>query len=183
MNTITLRHAIRPVLLTGLLVSAACAQAADPLTEAMQQAYAPYRAALFKTNSGSAPEAAGALKQATEAWNSLRQRFGAQPPLPYAADAALPTTFQAVSDAYQTATQQVAAGHLPEAHETLEGVRDQLAQLRQRNQVIVFSDHMNAYHAEMEHLLNQGKPWLKEAQGLQHVAAQAGACSRTWRAR
>ena len=166
--------AMRTALLGAALVAVCQAQAADPLTDAIQRAYAPYRAALFKTNSGSATEAAAALGQASEAWNGVRQRYGQQPPLPYAADTALPATFEAVSNAYQTATQQVSAGQLPEAHETLEAVREHLAQLRQRNQVIVFSDHMNAYHAEMEHVLAHGKAWLAEPQGLQRVAAAAG---------
>ncbi len=47
--------ALTPRTLIGALSLAASASlwAADPVTDALQQAYAPYRAAFFKTNTGS----------------------------------------------------------------------------------------------------------------------------------
>lgn len=47
------------------------AQAADPFTDAVQQAYAPYRVALFKTSSGSLAEAREAVDKAGKAWETV----------------------------------------------------------------------------------------------------------------
>ena len=83
-------------------------------------------------------------------------------------------TLTKVGQVYERAASQVAAGQLPEAHETLEEVRDLLADLRRRNGVIVYSDHMNAYHAEMEHVLEGGAKLLGESRGLLELIARAG---------
>jgi len=68
----------------------------------------------------------------------------------------------------------VEAGQLPQAHETLEGIRDLLADLRRRNGVIVFSDHMNAYHAAMETLLEAGPQVLEGPKAFLELMARAG---------
>lgn len=148
--------------------------AADPITDALQKAYAPYRAALFKTNAGQTGESADALKQAQQAWSLVVQLVKSQPTVPYANDALMARTLAGVEEHYAKAAQQVAAGQLPQAHDTLEGVRDLLSELRRQNQVIVYSDHMNAYHAQMEHLLEEGPTWLRADDGLPKLAAQAG---------
>lgn len=153
------------------------AWSADPVTDALQKAYAPYRAALFKTNAGQAAESAEALKQAQQAWAQVTQMVKSQPTVPYANDALMAKTLTGVEGYYATAAQQVTAGKLSEAHATLEAVRDLLSELRRQNQVIVYSDHMNAYHAQMEHLLDEGPKWLQAADGLPKLAAQAGVLS------
>lgn len=169
-----LRFRVLPLL---AFAAGACgwpAWAADPVTDALQKAYAPYRAALFKTNAGQADESANALKQAQQAWSQVTQLVRSQPTVPYANDALMARTLTGVEEHYAKAAQQVAAGQLPQAHDTLEGVRDLLSELRRQNQVIVYSDHMNAYHAQMEHLLDEGPTWLKADDGLPKLAAQAG---------
>lgn len=170
------RHSI---LLAAMLASACSvsAWAADPVTDAIQKAYGPYRAALFKTNAGQAGESVEALKQAQAAWAQVAQLVKSQPTVPYANDALMAKTLTGVDGYYATAAQQVAAGKLPDAHATLEGVRDLLSELRRQNQVIVYSDHMNAYHAQMEHLLEEGPKWLKAGDGMPRLAAQAGVLS------
>jgi molybdopterin converting factor small subunit len=162
--------------LTASTLSVA-AWSADPVTDALQKAYAPYRAALFKTNSGQAAESAEALKQAQQAWGQVTLLVKSQPTVPYANDTLMASTLSGVEAHYAKAAQQVAAGQLPQAHDTLEAVRDLLSELRRQNQVIVYSDHMNAYHAQMEHLLGEGPTWLKATDGLPKLAAQAGVLS------
>jgi hypothetical protein len=132
------------------------AVAADPFTDAMQAAYAPYRAALFRTNGKSQPEAEQATTQAQQAWKSLADRFAAKPPPPYDRDARFAATLAEVAAVYERAAEQVKAQRLADAHETLEQARGLMAGLRKRNDVIVFGDHMNAYHAEMEQVLDDG---------------------------
>ena len=45
---------------------------------------------------------------------------------------------------------------------------------RQRNGVVVFSDAMNDYHSEMEHVLGEGPKALQQAQGWMQLMARAG---------
>lgn len=163
--------------LAALALAAALAlpaAAGDAVTDAMQAAYAPYRAALFRTNGKSQPEAQQAIAQAQQAWKGISERFGSQPPAPYDRDPGFAASLAKVAAVYEKAAREIAAGQLPEAHETLEEARDVVAALRQRNGVVVFSDHMNAYHAEMEHLLNDGSKLLGAPQGLAQLTAQAG---------
>lgn len=148
-------HATLSACAAGCLLSLS-AVAADPFTDAMQAAYAPYRAALFRTNGKSQPEAEQATTQAQQAWKSLADRFAATPPPPYDRDTRFAATLAEVAAVYERAAVQVKAQRLTEAHDTLEQARDLMAELRKRNDVIVFSDHMNAYHAEMEHVLDDG---------------------------
>ncbi|MDO8447899.1 MAG: hypothetical protein Q7T10_03735 [Rhodoferax sp.] len=162
----------------ALLVLSTCAAlptlAADAVTDAMQEAYGPYRVALFKTNSNSQTEAQQAMTQAQQSWGKLAAQFGAKPPAPYDRDGAFGTSLAEVSRVYTKATEQVAANQLTAAHETLEAARDIMAQMRHRNQVIVYSDHMNAYHSEMEHVLIDGAKTLAQPNGMQQLTAQAG---------
>lgn len=162
----------------ALLLLGSCAAfpvlAADAVTDAMQAAYGPYRVALFKTNRNSQAEAQQAMAQAQQAWGQLAVQFGSKPPAPYDRDAAFATSLAEVSKVYAKASEQVVANQLTAAHETLEAARDIMAQLRHRNQVIVYSDHMNAYHSEMEHVLIEGPKTLTQANGLQQLTAQVG---------
>jgi len=164
--------------LLGLILGAGLAGAtwaADPVTDAMQAAYAPYRAALFRTNGTSQAESQQALTQAQQAWARLATQFGAKPPAPYDRDAAFGAALSAVDKVYAKALAEVGANQLSRAHETLEEAREIMADLRRRNQVITYSDHMNAYHAEMEHVLEQSAKTLALPDGMARLTARAGA--------
>lgn len=163
-------------LLTAALISIAISSAfaADPFTDAAQKAYAPYRAALFKTSNGTQQEAQQVLQQAQQSWAQIVGQFAAKAPAPYDRDATFSATLKDVSSVYNQAAAEVGQNKLSVAHETLEKVRDLLADLRHRNQVVVYSDHMNAYHAAMEHVLNDGDKTLAQANGMAQLTAQAG---------
>jgi hypothetical protein len=150
------------------------AAAADPATDAMQAAYAPYRAALFRTNTKSQPESEQAIADATRAWAAVAERFAAAPPVPYAGDPRFAATVNEVTAVYREAERLIRAGRLADAHEELEKVRDLLADLRQRNGVVVYSDPMNAYHAEMEHVIGDGPKLLREPKGALLLMARVG---------
>lgn len=163
-------------LLPGLLALtlALPGQAADPATDALQQAYAPYRAALFRTNGQDRGEAERALSQAMRAWQQVSERFATTPPWPYAADTRFAATLREVGQVYKEAEGLVKAGQLTQAHEVLERVRDLLAELRQRNGVVVFSDAMNEYHTAMEDLLKEGAAIVARPQGAMQLMARVG---------
>ncbi|MEW6695226.1 hypothetical protein [Tepidimonas aquatica] len=147
--------------------------AADPITAAMQQAYAPYRMALFRTNQSDVVAARAAVAEARAAWQRVLREH-AQPAVPYAGDPEYGRTLQQVAQVLDDAAARVEAGRLPQAHERLEAVRDLLAALRLRNQVTVFSDPMNAYHEAMEALLEQGPKLVEQPQGRLALAEHAG---------
>ena len=116
-------------------------------------AYANYRGALFATNSGDAAKSVAALAQFDSTWTGLMTQYRASPPPQYEADPFWDQTMQEVTDLLDRARTEAAAGDLPVAHETLEGIRESLGSLHARNAVETFSDRMNAYHAEMEVIL------------------------------
>lgn len=167
-------------LLQGLGMASACvalaapAWAADPFTDAMQTAYVPYRTALFRTNSGDAQGSWQAVQQASQAWAQVARQFTAAP-APYDRDPAFARSLAEVAAVYEKAATEVQAGQLAAAHDSLEAVRDILAQLRERNQVVVYSDHMNAYHEVMEHVLGLDPATLERPEGRMAAMAQTGA--------
>lgn len=128
--------------LAALVTLHAVASAGDPVTDAMQAANGPYRMALYKTNGKSQAEALQALTQAQQAWDQLGNQFSAKPAAPYDRDAAFASSVAAVSMVYAKALVEVNANQLGAAHNTLEDARDIMSDMRQRNNVVVFSDHM-----------------------------------------
>lgn len=162
------------VCLAGALVSAP-ALALDAVTDAIQAAYPAYRAALFRTNTKSQADAEQAMGKARQDWRSVVERFTGKAVAPYDRDPAFAKTLAEVTVAYERADAQVRENRLAEAHETLEAVRDLLADLRQRNGVVVYSDHMNAYHAEMERLLHDAPKLLSGPQGFLQAMSRLGA--------
>lgn len=155
-------------------LSALTAQAADPVTDAMTAAYQPYRAVLFKTNSRSQADSEATIAQASQAWQALVAQYSKTPPAPYDRDSQFGQALQEVGAVYTKASDEIHAHKLAEAHETLEQARDLMAELRRRNQIIVYSDHMNAYHAEMEQMLGHGPEWTGQAQGFLLLMAKMG---------
>ena len=151
------------------------AYAADTFTDAMQQAYVPYRVALFKTGNGTQEEALNSVQQAQQIWKKISEQYASKAPVPYDRDAAFANTLQTVTQNYSEAILQVQDKQLTKAHQTLEKVRGTLAELRHRNQVIIYSDHMNAYHAVMEQLIEHSKKTLAESDGIQKLTLKAGA--------
>lgn len=150
------------------------AVAADALTDAVQAAYAPYRVVLLRTNTKSQAESEQAMAAARRSWQSGVEPHAARPPAPYDRDPAVADTLSQVAAIYAKAEAQIREQKLPEAHETLEAVRDLLAELRRRNGVVVYSDHVNAYHAQMEHALVEAPKLLGGPQGPLLLMAEVG---------
>lgn len=157
---------LRAALLAISLLGPARAFAADPITDAMTAAYVPYRTVLFRTNSKAQIESEQAISQARKSWSDLSSKFAAAAQPPYDRDPNFGKSLAEVASVYEKAEAEIRAQKLTEAHETLEEAREIMAELRRRNNVVVYSDHMNAYHLEMERLLNEGPKWLGESQGF-----------------
>lgn len=167
-----LQHALISAL--GLM-STAMSFAADPVTDAMTSAYTPYRVALFRTNSKAQTESETAIVQASQAWQEIISKYAKAPPPPYNRDTGFAKSLTDVAAVYEKASGAIHTQKLTEAHETLENARDLMAEIRRRNNVIVYSDHMNAYHSEMEHLLSEGPKWVEQPNGFLLLMEKLGA--------
>lgn len=172
---LTLRRFVAPLTLGAAgLACGLPAAAADALTDAVQAAYPSYRAALVRTNTKSQAESEQAIAAARRSWQAVVEQHAARPPAPYDRDPALADTLGKVAAVYARAEVQIREQKLPEAHETLEAVRDLLADLRRRNGVVVYSDHVNAYHAQMEHTLLEAPKLPFGPQGPLLLMAEVG---------
>lgn len=165
----------KPALLLTLMLAGGIASAADPVTEAMQKTYAPYRVALYKTGNNAKDDARQAVAQAQQGWRQITTQFGAQPPAPYDRDPTFASSLAEVSQVYAKAAAEIDQDQLSAAHNTLERAREVMADMRHRNQVIIFSDHMNAYHTQMEVVMEGGAKTLAGPNGVLELTAQVGA--------
>lgn len=154
------KHSISFVVLSILLMSVVSVSSAETVFHQFYQqqneAYARYRAALFQTNKNEQESSLKAVSLFLQLWDVIIQQYADAPPEIFAADPEWKTTLENIATIAAKGKVGIEAGALAEAHETLELIRDELTDLRQRNHVIVFSDHINTYHEVMEHLLEAG---------------------------
>ena len=140
--------------LSFVLIGSAGAGPVADFETAMRSAYADYRGALFQTNANKPDAAAGAVDAFRQKWAALVAANTDSPPQ-YADDPAFAATLAKVATIADTAAAEVTSGKLPEAHETLEAIRDEIGGLHERSGLVGFSDRMNAYHAKMEEVLGR----------------------------
>jgi len=122
----------------------------------VEKAYAAYRKALFQTNKKDAVKSGKANEIFIQQWKQIKQKFGNNAPEVFSSDPKWESTLSDIEDIARKSADQIKNDQLAEAHEALEAIRDALADLRKRNSVIVFSDHINNYHEVMEGLLVAG---------------------------
>lgn len=144
------------LLAATLMTSVATAGPIADFNQELAGAYARYRMVLFKTNQGDAPASTKLIGEFAEAWRTLDSHWRATPPPQFSEDAGWSGTLDEVAALAGRATEEIAAGKLPEAHETLEHVRDAVSTLNARNGIVTFSDRMNDFHAQMERVLRTG---------------------------
>lgn len=155
------------LLAAALFASPAFAGPVADFNGEMAAAYAQYRMVLFKTNQGDQPASAKLAGDFASGWKALADKWRAAPPPQLSEDAGFAATLDEVAALAAKAGDEIAAGKLPEAHETLEGVREAVSAMNARNGVVTYSDRMNDYHAFMETALT--------ADYAATGAAQAGA--------
>ena len=105
----------------------------------MQKTYVSYRVALFKTNNNAQADSRQAVLQAQQGWSQIISQFAEKPPVPYDRDPQFAASLAEVSKVYAKASTEIDRNELTVAHETLEHAREVMADMRRRNQVIVFS--------------------------------------------
>lgn len=167
------RRLIPLLLLLPLLAAAPVAEATTmrQAEAAIAAAYAEYRTALFRSNQNDRPGTEAAIDAFAAAWARLAEAWRSAPPPQYAEDPGFPATVAAVARIAAEARAR-AATDVAAAHEILEQIRDELGALRARNGVVVFSDHVNAYHEAMEHVVTHRYGGL-DAEGMQALRDDA----------
>lgn len=167
-----MKHALTAVSLIVALAASSSALA-GPVADfeaGFRATYASYRMALFATNTGDVDKSKHAIGAFDSRWDALVSGNATTPPPHYADDPAWASTLTEVSDAITRAGQLAEQGKLTDAHEELEHVRDAIGDLHLRNGIVLFSDRMNAYHAQMEQVI--GLP-VTDAAGKQQLIEQA----------
>lgn len=158
-----------------LVVNSGAETSFQQFYQQQNEAYGKYRAALFQTNKKDQDASLKAAAQFLQQWDTIMQQYADAPPEIFAVDPAWKATLEKIAEIATKGKTEIEAGDLVEAHETLEAIRDELTELRQRNHVVVFSDHVNTYHEVMEHLLLAGySPEKLDTAALNSIREQLG---------
>ncbi len=137
----------------SMMASAAIAGPVTDFEADFRQMYGTYRAALFQTNTGKQESAVKTTGALVAVLGEFGEGWKTSPPPHLADDPLWGETLAQAETLAAKAAQEASAGQAAEAHETLEGIRDLFGDMRLRNGQETFSDRMNAYHTEMEHVL------------------------------
>ena len=124
----------------------------DAFHSAQAGAYAHYRQALFYARRENTMSAAFELEELSEKWAKLMSQFAGNPPALYAADATWRDTLEGIAKRIDQALATAVEGDAKQAHDQLIPVREILSDLRQRNNVVIFSDHIDAANQAFQKL-------------------------------
>jgi hypothetical protein len=135
-----------------LASTAMAADRLDAFEAASGEAYRHYRGAVSYLRTGNLALAALELEDMAQKWDGLMAEFAEAPPEAFADDARWSESLAEVGRRARDALAAVDAGRAEAATETLVPVRQALAELRRRNGVTFFSDHIDAVSAAMDAL-------------------------------
>ena len=165
-----LLFAVLALTLAGTAGAARASGLAD-FNRAAAAAYGHYRAAASYLRTGNAALAAIELEAAAGKWRGVQSRFAGSPPDAFADDPAWAATLTGVGERLHEALAATDAGDLKAAGEALAPIRGELGALRRRNNVVVFSDRVDALTAAMDRLwrFRHEPPDLKAAATLREL--------------
>ena len=128
---------------------------ATPLRDFLAQsavAYGHYRGAVNYLRTENVDLAAVELESARDAWDALAARFAAAPPDAFAGDPNWRETLHEIGARLKGGLDEIDTGRPGDAAKSLAPIRAMLADLRQRNNVRVFSDSVDELTAGMDRL-------------------------------
>lgn len=148
------RHPLRALVVLGFLVAAGAAVASElsQFNAAAAAALAHYRGARFYLSTGNPGLAELELDGMAERWRALRVRFAERPPDAFADDPAWSAVLEEVAGRIDAARAALGRGEPDAAAEALGPVRGTLADLRRRNNVLVFADCVDEIGGAMARL-------------------------------
>lgn len=136
--------AVLALVLTGLSPIKAGATETNAFHSVQAEAYAHYRQALFYARRENAMSAAFELEELRDKWANLMVQFASDPPTLYSADPKWRDTLEGIAKRIDFALATAVEGDAKQTHEQLKPVRVILSDLRRRNNVVTFSDHIDA---------------------------------------
>ena len=151
---------LRLLVLAGFLgagvISAPVAKAdtTEAFHQALSDAYGHYREAFFYLRRGNAMTAAFELESMAQKWQAIEASFSTQPPPIYAGDAKWSTTLTEVGGMTRKALTLASEGEAEPAYDLLKPLRSMLTELRSRNGVTLFRDHVEAANRAFRQLFH-----------------------------
>ena len=170
--------------LCALLLATAAAAPASDLNDfhiALEDAWRFYRSAQFYLRTGNAMVAGFELEQMQSRWQAMQGRFAAAPPDAYADDPHFASVLQDGADSIAVASDAAGAGDAEGASAALAPLGDELAGLRRRAGVRVFSDCIAEANAAMDGLyaFRHDPPPLADRQAANAIKAAAAVARYT----
>lgn len=123
-----------------------------PFLDAVHDAYPHLKMAWFYTRTRSGAVAVLEIAAFQEKWAAIGRRFATAPPPRFATDERWRETLSAISAAAGRALDDADAARFKDAHRALNEVRRALSDLRRRNNIVVFSDLVDAYGGHVARL-------------------------------
>lgn len=128
------------------------AAAVHEFHDAVADAFAPYRQAVYYLRTGNGAVALLQLDQLSVKWRVVEQRFADSPPGIYADDTAWRETLITIGDAVEAGLAAAEADDLEAASRLLKPIRGDLSRLRHRNGVFLFTDCVGRANAAFDRL-------------------------------
>lgn len=113
-------------------------------------AYAHYREAVFYARSANIPVAGLALDEFIVKWTRLVEEYGETPPAAYAADVTWKETLQEILQRAEAGLAALDMEDAAAAKDAIDPIRGILGELRRRNNVVAYSDHVDSLSAAMD---------------------------------
>ena len=115
--------------------------------EAVADAYGHYKEALFYVRRGGVSAAAFEIESLIGKWSLVVDRFADNPPDAYAAEPAWRKTLEEIGKRARDGLSAAVGNDAEAARKHLEPIREALSRLRRRNNVVIFSDYVDAANA------------------------------------
>lgn len=144
------RMAAMALALLTVLAPAGRADDAPGFSAARADAYSHYREAFFYTRTGNTAVAGLALDEFIVKWSALVDAYVGNPPAEYSGDAAWKDTLRDILARAEMGLDALDANDPKAARDAINPIRGILGDLRRRNNVVAYSDHVDALSAAMD---------------------------------
>ena len=124
----------------------------DAFHTSQGEAYSHYRQAMFYARSGNIMTAAFELETMSEKWAKLVSQYSTNPPAVYTADTRWKDTLEAVAKHINLGLAAAIDGDGEQTRKQLKPISHLLADMRRRNDVVIFSDHVDAANVAFRRL-------------------------------
>lgn len=135
-----------------LLSATAAASALQDFNEAVAEAYAHHRRAVFELAQEDLDDAEKAVNSMRKAWSSVRRKFRGDPPDAYSEEPEWDSILDFVAEQIDAAKASLDDGASEETQVLLFNISSTLANLRRRNGLFVFSDCIDEIERAIEDL-------------------------------